>query len=288
MDSLTQYYRVLLSEPLEHGKQITLQLAIGTTGVVRPVPAEITQSDKQFLKWTGTKYAPSAYVTEKQKTKIKLPNNETPEFTKLSPKADGTSDPVKLGSTFTYGPYESVKPSQKGGETISIRYEYTSPVIGVDKFTREIEVSHWGGNIAFEEKYSMTNIGAKLKDNFSRVTWAATSYYNPPTAAIKSLTYNLKVGALNPYYTDEIGNISTSRFRSNAREAHLELKPRFPIFGGWNCSFTLGWNHDLREFVRGKPNGEDFVLRVPFLEGPKEPVVFGEVSVTVILPEGAT
>jgi oligosaccharyltransferase complex subunit alpha (ribophorin I) len=211
-----------------------------------------------------------------------------PEFTKLAAKSDGTSDPTKVGSAFTYGPYEAVEPSRAGGETVKIRYEFTHPVIVMEKFTRDIEVSHWGGNIAFEEKHVMTNAGAKLKNQFSRVKWAAANYYSPPTAAIKSLTYNLKVGALNPYFTDEIGNVSTSRFRSNMRESHLEIKPRYPLFGGWNYTYTLGWNHDLREYVRSKPNGEDFVLRVPLLEGPKESVVYGDVEIRVILPEGAT
>jgi oligosaccharyltransferase complex subunit alpha (ribophorin I) len=284
----TQYYSVRFSEPLEPGKQITLQFSIGKTNVVKPIPAEIEQTERQYLQWTGSQYFPSAYTTEKQKTKLKLPNNDTPEFTKLAPKADGTSDPAKTGTSFTYGPYEVAEPSVGGGETVSIRYEYTHPVITVDKFTRDLEVSHWGGNLAIEEKYWMTNNAAKLKNQFSRVKWAATNYYSPPTAAIKSLTYDLKPGALGPYFTDEIGNVSTSRFRSNTREAHLELKPRYPLFGGWNYSYTLGWNHDLNEFLRGKPNGEDFVLKVPFLEGPKEPVVYGEVEVRIILPEGAT
>ena len=286
--SPTQYYRVLLSEPLAPAGQITIQIAIGKTHVVKPIPAEIEQTEKQFLRWTGGQYSHSAYVTEKQKTKLKLPNPEAPEFTVLTPKQDGTEDPTKVGAGFTYGPYAVVEPSQGSGKQVSIRYEYTSPVITMDKFTREIEVSHWGGNLAIEEKYWMTNNAAKLKNQFSRVKWASANYYSPPTAAVKSLTYNLKVGTLDPYFTDEIGNVSTSSFRSNFRESHLEIKPRYPVFGGWNYSFTLGWNQDLASFVRGKPNGEDFVLRVPFLEGPKEPVVYGEVEVTVILPEGAT
>ncbi|KAI5840931.1 Ribophorin I, partial [Tricharina praecox] len=266
--SPTQYYRILLTEPLAPGNQITLQVAIGKTTVVEPIPAEIEQVEKQFLQWTGTQYVASAYVTDKQKTKLKLPNNEAPEFTKLTAKSDGTSDPTKVGSAFTYGPYEDVKPSSGAGKTVKIRYEYTHPVIVMEKLTRDIEVSHWGGNIAFEEKYVMTNAAAKLKNQFSRVKWAAASYYGPPTSAIKALTYNLKVGSIGPYFTDEIGNVSTSRFRSNMRESHLEIKPR--------------------EFVRAKPNGEDFVLRVPLLEGPKEPVVYGDVEIRVILPEGAT
>lgn len=223
----------------------------------------------------------------KQKTKLKLPNPEVPDYTLFPPKSDGTSDPTKSGSTLTYGPYTTTDPLTPG-EPITLRFEYTAPVIHVSTFERSIEVSHWGGNMAVEEHYTMTNNGAHLKEQFSRVAWAATNYYNPPTHAIRQLTFPLIVGAKDPYFTDEIGNVSTSRFRSNIREANLELKPRYPVFGGWNYTFVTGWNHDLREFVHGAKNGEDFVLRVPFLEGMKEAVTYGDVEVTIILPEGAT
>lgn len=255
--------------------------------MLTPVPALVTQTEKQFLQWSSHQYALTAYTTEKQKTKLKFPNNEVPDYTKLSPKADGTEDPIKSGNSFTFGPYTTVEPLT-AGEELTLRFEYTSPVIKMDRLERLIEVSHWGGNLATEEHYTMTNNGAHLKEQFSRVAWAATNYYNPPTHAIKQLTFPLAVGAKDAYFTDEIGNVSTSRFRSNFREANLELKPRYPVFGGWNYTFVTGWNHDLFEFVRGKKNGEDFTLKVPFLEGPKEPVTYGEVEVTIVLPEGAT
>lgn len=239
------------------------------------------------MQWNTHQYAFTAYTTEKQKTKLKFPNNEIPDFTKLAPKADGTEDPIKSGSSFTLGPYTAVGP-ETTGEEVTLRFEYTAPVIKMDRMERLIEVSHWGGNLAVEERYSMTNNGAHLKEQFSRVAWAATNYYNPPTHSIKMLTFPLIVGAKDAYFTDEIGNVSTSRFRSNIREANLELKPRYPVFGGWNYTFVTGWNHDLHKFVRGAKNGADFVLKVPFLEGPKEAVTYGELEVTVVLPEGAT
>ncbi|KAL7266986.1 dolichyl-diphosphooligosaccharide--protein glycosyltransferase subunit 1 [Rhizina undulata] len=287
-ESDTQYYRILISPPIGLGASSTIQINLATTEQLSPVPAEINQGDKQFLQWTGSQYFPSAYSTQKQKTKLKLPNNEVPDFTKLSPKKDGTEDPTKSGSQFTFGPYKVVTPEDKGGESVSVRFDYTAPVIRMDRMERDIEVSHWGGNLAIEERYWMTNIGAKLKNHFSRVSWAASSYYKPATAAIKDLTFPLQVGAKDPYFTDEIGNVSTSRFRSNFREANLELRPRYPVFGGWNYSFVVGWNHELKDFLRTQSNGEDFVLKVPFLEGPKESVTYGELEVTVILPEGAT
>lgn len=102
----------------------------------------------------------SAYTTEKQKTKLKLASNEVPDFTKLEPKADGTEDPTKSGNQFTFGPY-SVVEAGKAGEEVTLRFEYTNPVIKMDRMERLIEVSHWGGNLAIEERYWMTNNGAK-------------------------------------------------------------------------------------------------------------------------------
>ncbi|RPB03159.1 Ribophorin I [Choiromyces venosus 120613-1] len=285
-ESETQYYRVLLNAPLLAGKSTRLWITLAQTDRLTPVPALIGQTEKQFLQWTGFQYAASAYVTEKQKTKIKFPNNEVPDYTVL--KNGESDDPTKAGSWYTYGPYKTVKPDQKGGKAITLRFEYTSPVIKMTRMERHIEVSHWGGNIAFEERYWMTNLGAKLKDTFSRVQWASTNYYNPPTSAIKQLTFPLIPGAQDAYFTDEIGNVSTSHFRSNIREAHLELKPRYPVFGGWNYSFVVGWNHDLKNFLRVSQDGERYVLKIPFLEGPKDSVTYDEIEITIVLPEGAT
>jgi len=162
-------------------------------------------------------------------------------------------------------------------------------LIHVSRLERDIEVSHWGGNIAFEERYTLHNRAANLTKQFSRVEWASQQYYNPPTTAVKELKFPLKVGSLTPYFTDVIGNVSTSRFRSNKREANLEIKPRYPIFGGWNYPFRVGWDADLKKFLRKLKTGEGYVLNVPFLEGPKQPegIEYEHVELRVILPEGA-
>lgn len=117
-----------------------------------------------------------------------------------------------------------------------------------------------------------------------------TQHYSPATSALKELKMPLKVGSLNPYFTDDIGNVSTSRFRSNVREANLELKPRYPVFGGWKYSFRVGWDADLNHSLRKLNVGDGYVLKVPFLEGPKmsEGVSYEKVVLRVILPEGAT
>lgn len=134
----------------------------------------------------------------------------------------------------------------------------------------------------------MHHRGANLSTQFNRVKWAQSQYFNPTSSALKDLKVPLQVGSVDPYFTDEIGNVSTSRFRSNKREALLELKTRYPVFGGWKYPFTIGWNSNAANFLRKTVSGA-YVLKVPFLEGPKqaEGVEYEQVNVRVLLPEGA-
>ena len=278
-NSPTQFYRITLPAYLQPSEQLTLSITYHILSTLQPLPALIEQNDKQYLLHIFSTFCPSAYPTSKQKTKIKFPNAEITDY---------TSNPERQGSTFTYGPYDNTPAGAE--QEASVRYEFTKPLIHGTLLERDIEVSHWGGNLATEERYWMTNRGANLKNQFSRVTWAASQYYNPPTSAIKALNVPLKIGSLNPYYTDDIGNVSTSRFRSNVKEANLELKPRYPVFGGWKYSFRIGWDANLKDSLRKLKTGDGYVLKVPFLEGPKmgEGVSYDKVVVRVILPEGAT
>lgn len=210
---------------------------------------------------------------------MKFPGVDIPDF---------TLNPERQGSTFTYGPYDNIPAGTE--QEASVRYEFTKPIIYATVLERDIEISQWGGNLATEERYWLTNKGAQLANHFSRVSWATTQYYNPPTSALRSLTVPLKVGSLNPYFIDDIGNVSTSRYSSNLNEANLELKPRYPVFGGWNYSFRVGWDANLKNFVRKLKKGDGYILKVPFLEGPKmgEGVSYEKVELRIILPEGAT
>jgi oligosaccharyltransferase complex subunit alpha (ribophorin I) len=205
------------------------------------------------------------------------------------PATNGAAEsPVKQGTKYTYGTYREVPAGAY--EPVKVRYEFTKPLIHVSELERDIEVSHWGGNIAFEERYTLHNHAANLTKHFSRVEWAQQQYYNPPSSAIKELRFPLKVGSLTPYFTDVIGNVSTSRFRTNKREANLEIKPRYPIFGGWNYPFRVGWDADLKKYLRRLKTGNVYVLNVPFLEGPKQPegIEYVHIALRVVLPEGAT
>jgi oligosaccharyltransferase complex subunit alpha (ribophorin I) len=254
---------------------------------LKPLPALIEQLAPQTVTYSFSAQFPSAYQSIKQKTKLKLPTSSPDEYTRLPDKnADGASDPVHQGSAITYGPYSKIKAFSS--KPVVVRYDFTKPLLRSTKFERDIEVSQWGGNLAVEERYWLTNNGAKLKNHFSRVQWQMAKYASPPSVAASALRLPLIGGAANPYFIDDIGNVSTSRFRPGRRESVLDLTPRYPIYGGWNYSFKVGWDHNLKRFLRNA-GGDKHVLKVPFMEGPRTDagIEYGIVTIRVVLPEGA-
>ncbi|KAK9238920.1 Ribophorin I [Lipomyces kononenkoae] len=277
-----QFYKVQLSKPLAAGDTSTIQIATVTVGALEAQPKLIKQPEAQNLLWTGSKFVLSPYKVVRQRTKIKLPDRGANGYSKIK------NDPQVEDTTLTYGPYLDSEPF--AAETIQVRYEYHFPVVEVTKLERELWVSHSGGNVATEERYWMTNSGAKLSESFSRLRWQASGMSGERSTAVKGFAVHLRPGARDVYFTDEIGNVSTSNFRADVRDPVLELRPRYPIFGGWNYSFTLGWNHDLGRSLKVLPSegsGSDtYILRLPLLEGPDN-TAYDVAEISVILPEGA-
>ncbi|KAI9733963.1 MAG: dolichyl-diphosphooligosaccharide--protein glycosyltransferase subunit 1 [Cirrosporium novae-zelandiae] len=282
--SSAQYYIVHLPTPLSPKSQQTLSIKYNILSQLRPKPASIPQTGNQHILYEFSSYVPSAYETASQKTRIKVPT------TKISP-ITGSHKPESEGRTLTYGPFSEPIPAFETSPA-SIRYEYTHPLLTVPSLHRLLEVSQWGGNLATEESYDVRNRAANLTNQFSRVTWQMNQYYNPPTTALKDLLIPLERGTSDAYFTDDVGNVSTSNFRpgTNTRNGLIELKPRYPVFGGWKYTFKVGWNSELSFYLRSLSlPTPTFVLKVPFLEGPKvsEGISYEEVEVSVVLPEGA-
>lgn len=289
LNSSTQYFIVHLPDPLQPASQLTLGISYHILGAVTPLPASIKQEDKQYLSYSFSAYVPSTYPTLKQKTKLKFSTTDIPDYTSTT-RLRNSADPERQGSTYTYGPYDTTKIPAGTTYPVTVRYEFTKPVLVCSALERDVEVSHWGGNLATEERYWLRNDGATLVNNFNRVTWASSQHYKAPTSALRELTVPLKPGSVDAYFVDDIGNVSTSRFRPNTRtDALLELKPRYPVFGGWKYSFKIGWNNALGSFLRKLSVGDTYALKVPFIEGPKmaEGIQYERVEVRAILPEGA-
>jgi len=113
---------------------------------------------------------------------------------------------------------------------------------------------------------------------------------------LSSFIVDLPVGIYQPYYYDLIGNVSTSRYRPGrlsppgfkrpSQPGWLELRPRYPIVGGWNYSYTLGWDAPLEDSVKYEAKTGRYVLGVPFMT-PIPGAAVNDAEVKIILPEGA-
>lgn len=131
-------------------------------------------------------------------------------------------------------------------------------------------------------------IKSSLKGHFSRIDYFKTQRYLPPTV-LQSLTAQLPAGVRNPYYKDQVGNVSTSNFRKSLSSSTLQIRPRFPLFGGWKYIWFHGYDVDLSSGVlKHVPGTNKYVLNIKFWEN-FEGVEVGieEATLTIALPEGA-
>ena len=59
----------------------------------------------------------------------------------------------------------------------------------------------------------------------------------------------LPASAQDVYYRDEIGNISTSHLQVLDDSVEVEVRPRFPLFGGWKTHYIIGYNLPSYEYL---------------------------------------
>uniref|UniRef100_A0A1A9WEW0 Dolichyl-diphosphooligosaccharide--protein glycosyltransferase subunit 1 n=1 Tax=Glossina brevipalpis TaxID=37001 RepID=A0A1A9WEW0_9MUSC len=243
------------------------------TNQIKAYPEEIKQSDKQFVRYVGPLYFYSAYKTRFQKTQVKLATSNIISYTQVKPYAV-SSNKIK------YGPHEDIAGYSK--ELMTVHYENQTPFMSVNRLERTIQVSHWG-NIAVEESIFLTHIGAKLKGSFSRYEFQKDG--RSGQASIKSYKTILPASAFGVYYRDTNGNISTSNMNVMKESVELELRPRFPLFGGWKTQYILGYNLPSFEYLFN--NDDDYVLRMRVIDHIFDDMIVDEAVVKIILPEGS-
>ena len=143
----------------------------------------------------------------------------------------------------------------------------------------------------------MQHCGCRLKGQFSRLEHQAQTYQHRPSPhVLTELALQLPPGINSVYYYDTIGNVSTSHLRVvpsqsqgglPGRSSVLELRPRYPLLGGWNYSFTLGWDSPLEDYSGWDAEKGRYVVSVPIM------TLFGgsvveDAEIEVILPEAST
>lgn len=267
------FYRIDLNKELAKGKSATIEVELVLFDNIKPYPNEITQNEKQLVLYKGNLYYYSQYQTKSQQTRVNLASDKVESYTQVKPTS-------KSDQTITYGSYENIKPFEQS--ELSIHYENNTPFLRIKSMTRVIEVSNWG-NIAVEETIDMYHAGAALKGPFSRFDYMRKQ---GAASSVKSFMTILPPTARDIYYRDEIGNISTSNVRETREQVEVELRPRFPLFGGWRTHYTIGYNVPTYQYLFNK--GNNYALKMKFIDHIYDDQLIEHLTVKIILPEFST
>lgn len=267
------FYSIDLANHLAPRRTLTIEVETILTHELVPHPREIAQQEKQLVKYTGNVYAYLPYAVTKQTTYVALPSRNIESYTKIKPVS-------QTGSAIAYGPFEKQPPFAY--EELVVHFENNNKFLTVTRLERTIEISHWG-NIAVEEHIDLLHTGALLKGSFSRYEYARES--KSGQASIQSFDTILPAAASDIYYRDEIGNISTSHTRIKKDSVELNLRPRFPLFGGWKTRYTIGYSVPSYEYLFH--SGDEYTLEMRLLDHIFDDMIVDEIVLKIILPEGA-
>lgn len=268
-------FNLRFKQPLAPARTTVITLEYVFANSLVPYPSSITQKERQLVRYFGNYYFYSPYITTKQTSTIALKSRSIESYTKLQPV-------TQTDSTIVYGPYKNIAPFTE--DALIIHYENNAPFLTVTRIERLIEISHWG-NIAVEENIEIEHSGAKLKGSFSRYDYQRESNNNQHS--IKSYKTVLPATAHNIYYRDSNGNISTSQVRFRKDWIELELRPRFPLFGGWRSSYTLGYRVPSYMYMF-KRSSWQYVLQLRLLDHVFNDMHVNELETSIVLPVGVS
>jgi len=266
-----------------------LKATIAYIHQLTPLPAQIKKTSKQFVVYEAFKYFYSPYKTEKLNAKYIFPSDKFKSYTK--------ADAVVDGKKISYGPFKDIEPFDSS-ETVRFHFQFHLPYLTMTEVVRDIEISHWG-NVRIEESFLLQHDGAKLKGAYEvgmydRYEHVMGSMASGDPSAVRSYKATLPPGATNLYYIDRIGNVSTSNFRPGVssreerrkKDSVLEMRPRYPLFGGWKTDFVIGYDVPSADLISIDAISRVHTLNVSFGIPFKDPVT--ELLITrIALPEGA-
>ncbi|KAI7756472.1 hypothetical protein M8C21_018489 [Ambrosia artemisiifolia] len=258
------WYAASLPKELGKGESLNLDVLAVFTHVLRPFPEKITQAESQLFLFQDSAHFASPYDVKIQSLTVKLPSENVESYTKL--------EKTKFsGSEIKYGPYENL-PAFSYSPVI-VHFPSNKPFVVAKELVREIEISHWG-NVQVTEHYNIIHGGAQSTGEFSRLDFQARPHVRG-ASAVRNLIAMLPPRAHSIYYRDAIGNISTSNIYGDSSKTLLEIEPRYPMFGGWKTSFTIGYGLPLQDCLF-QLGGTRFLN-----------ITFGSPMNDVVLPEGS-
>lgn len=276
-DSVSGKIKVSFPAPLQPGREITIDVRMDVEKVVKPVPAQLSGKDSQFIRYDGSSYFYSAYNTKTMTTTVILGSSV------ISSKSD-LIDPSSIsGKRVKMGPYSNV-PAQSY-RPMSLRFKHDRGFLVARRATKQLDVGHWGSIPALEE-YEVTNKAADHVGEWSRLDYSdghASAY----GTAIGDVWANLPADATNVVYRDLIGNITSSKLRQpNKGKRPLQLTFRFPLMGGWQNHFWFTYDMAHEQYVKSaESGGATHVITVPIWPSLNTDLLCEQLTIRILLPE---
>jgi len=267
------FWKVELKDALSPGASTSVNVEVVLGGAQQMYPAAITQKEKQLARYIGNVYAYLPYTVGSQTTTVLLASSSIESYTKVKPVS-------QQDTQIKYGPYSNIAPFT--ATEMVIHAENNNPMLVVKNLLRVIEVSMWG-NIAIEETVDVFHNGAQLKGSFSRYEFQRE---NSGVSSVKNFKSLLPAAARDVYYRDDIGNISTSHMKVMDDAVELDLRPRFPLFGGWKTHYVVGYNVPSYEYIYYR--GSKHVLNMRLIDHLFDDMLVEDAEVRIILPEGVS
>jgi oligosaccharyltransferase complex subunit alpha (ribophorin I) len=266
-----RYFQIDLPKTLAAGESASFNVFLVFTRTQRPFPEMIEQQENQLVMWEDSSVVFSPYTTSAMDTTVKLASKQVESYTKKGAKKSADQISYKFSDVPAFD-----------SRTLAIHFVNNSPFATFNTLSKDIEVSHWG-NVAVQDNYVLTHTGAKLRGAFTRFDYERSH----AGAGFRTLVAELPRTAKDIYYRDVIGNVSTSKVRKAQGHTRMEVDPRFPMFGGWESDFHIGYNLPSQHYLSvDDSDAGHYVLNITFAS-PFASAAVDDLAVRVILPEGA-
>lgn len=292
-----------------------LTIKIMYNHALEPLPKVIPQGSRelQSLVFHGSVYMNSPYSTSKQKLKVSLASTKAHQYTKFT-----DFDTTKNGKTIVYGPVESVDPFSSLPFVVHSVSDF--PALTVTNLRRDIWINQWTSTVEVEEWWYVRHDGASLSESksapygFSITDFKKQKMMNQlAKSVVLGIDFSLPEPASGVYFRDDVGNVSTSNFRSGRwvkgglnvklgtsknRPSILQIRPRYPLFGGWIYAWYHGYQVPIDYFGQqddSNVGSADYHFQLPVLPilhqpqpQPLDYLPINNLTVRFILPEGAS
>lgn len=194
-------YKIDLPYAMEVGGKYELQILELYKNRLIPKPEKLAlSSDEQLVEYVDNLYAFSPYQIIQQEVTLALPS-----LTKIEYFTEKEATKVPKTQSIHYGPFIGAYKE----EELRVHFELSKPLIYFPKVERQILLSHLG-SIAIDEHIELKNDAAALDGEFNRIKYNSLTNYQQAGHIFRKLNTQLPRKAFGLYYSDVIGNVSTS------------------------------------------------------------------------------